>query len=204
MPPLILSTAQAWTELVDKGTKTHYDSPPITAKMSRNIPPVNILFVCLGNICRSPLAEGVFRRLVDEAGLTDFFEIDSAGTGAWHAGEPPDERMREAAEARELDITMQRARQFIEDDLSYYDHILVMDKGNLRDALSLDAEDAYGNKVRLFREFDPSPGTYQVPDPYYGGENGFSNVYDIVERTARVLLERLIEEHDLPEQTSAT
>ena len=171
--------------------------------MSDASTPIKILFVCLGNICRSPLAEGVFRQLVEEKGLSEYFEIDSAGTGAWHVGEPPDGRMQETASERGLDIAMQRARQFAAKDFSGYDHILVMDKGNLRDVLALDAEDAYGNKVRLFREFDPEPGTFQVPDPYYGGDRGFTNVYEIVERTGRKLLERFIEEHDLPSEVAA-
>lgn len=161
---------------------------------------VRIYFVCLGNICRSPLAEGIFRHLVKDADLTDAFEIDSAGTGSWHVGERPDRRMQETAHKNGVSLAGQRARQFQAKDLSYYDHIFAMDKNNLHDVLYLDQQDQFGHKVRLFREFDPEPGDYQVPDPYYGGRQGFDNVYAIVERTARMLLHRLIEEHELTPQ----
>ena len=161
---------------------------------------VRVLFVCLGNICRSPLAEGVFRRVVEEHGLADLFEIESAGTGHWHIGEPPDERMRQTARSKGLSIDEQRARQFAEEDLAHFDHIFVMDKENLNDVLYFDQDERYGGKVRLFREFDPEPGDYQVPDPYFGGARGFDNVYDIVDRTSRMLLHRLIEEHGLAER----
>ncbi|GIV59060.1 low molecular weight phosphotyrosine protein phosphatase [Rhodocaloribacter litoris] len=163
---------------------------------------IKVLFVCLGNICRSPLAEGVFRHLVRERGLEDRFDIDSAGTGSWHVGEPPDRRMRETARRHGVPLDGQRARQFTARDLEHYDHIFVMDRDNLHDVLFLDREDRYGNKVRLFREFDPEPGDYQVPDPYYGGAQGFENVFAIVERTARTLLDRLVAEYDLDQTTA--
>ena len=159
--------------------------------------PIRIMFVCMGNICRSPMAHGVFRDLVEQAGLSDRFEIASSGTGDWHIGQPPDERMQETAGRYGFDISDLRGQQFAAEDLTTYDHIFAMDKDNLHDVLYLDREDRYGNKVRLFREFDPEPGDYQVPDPYYGGADGFENVYAIVDRTARVLLHRLREEHGL-------
>ena len=159
--------------------------------------PIKVMFVCLGNICRSPLAHGVFKHLVDEAGLSERFEIASSGTGAWHVGEPPDRRMRQTARGKGLSLDDLRAQQFGAADLSTYDHIFVMDKSNLRDVLHHDRRDQYGNKVRLFREFDPAPGDFQVPDPYYGGDRGFEEVYEIVERTARTILARMIEEYDL-------
>lgn len=158
---------------------------------------IRILFVCLGNICRSPLAEGVFRHEAEARGLGHAFEIDSAGTGAWHVGEPPDARMRQTARRRGLSLEAQRARQIAAADLARYDHVFVMDKGNLHDVLALDTGDAHGHKVRLFREFDPEPGDYQVPDPYYGGPDGFDAVYEMVLRTARLLLDRLVEGHAL-------
>lgn len=161
---------------------------------------INIMFVCLGNICRSPLAEGVFRGLVEEVGLEDRFTIASTGTGSWHVGEAADQRMQRTAAKYHVSLDTHRARQFTREDLREYDHIFVMDKDNLRDVLHLDDEDAYGNKVRLFREFDPEPGDYQVPDPYYGGARGFDNVYEIVERTARTILHRLVEEYELDEE----
>ncbi len=158
---------------------------------------VRVLFVCLGNICRSPLAEGVFRKLVDERGLGGAIEIDSAGTGAWHVGEPPDGRMSEVALANGVSLDHQTARQLTESDLEHFTHIYAMDKSNLHDTLYLDTGDRYGHKVRLFREFDPEPDDYQVPDPYYGGKNGFREVYSIVERTALAILDRIVEENGL-------
>ncbi len=165
----------------------------------RGNPParIKVLFVCMGNICRSPLAQGVFGKLAAEAGLADRFEIDSTGTGPWHVGEPPDARMRQTAARHGVRLDGQRARQISPADLAAFDHVFVMDKGNLRDVLSLDRQDRHGHKVRLLREFDPEPGDFQVPDPYY--EGGFDTVYAIVERTARTLLARLAEEYGLGE-----
>ncbi len=159
--------------------------------MSRPDRPVRVLFVCMGNICRSPLAEGLFRRMVEGDGLGDAFEIDSAGTGAWHVDEPPDPRMRSTARRRGLDIGALRGRQLTRADLHGYDHVFVMDKTNLHDALALDPDGDHGTRIRLFREFDPEPEDYQVPDPYTGGQQGFERVYDIAERTSRAVLDRL-------------
>lgn len=159
--------------------------------MSDEQRPVRVLFVCLGNICRSPLAEGVFRQMVEEEGLKDNFEIDSAGTGPWHVGELPDPRMRSTARGRGLDISYQRARQIQREDLHRFDHVFVMDRHNLHDTLALDPDGDHGTRVRLFREFDPEPEGYQVPDPYSGGPEGFERVYDIVQRTSREILDRL-------------
>lgn len=158
---------------------------------------IRILFVCLGNICRSPLAEGVFRELLKEKDLENRFSVDSAGTGSWHVGDAPDRRMRMLATDKGLSIDDLRARQFVASDLKEFDHVLAMDKNNLHDILFLDREETHGYKVRLFREFDPEPGDFQVPDPYYGGDDGFENVYSIVRRTAESLLDRLVEEHEL-------
>lgn len=156
---------------------------------------IKIMFVCLGNICRSPLAHGLFRDLVTEAGLADRFEVASSGTGAWHIGQSPDARMRQTARQHGVSLDGLRAQQFTTADLEAFDHIFVMDKGNLHDVLYHDVESRHGHKVRLFREFDPEPGDFQVPDPYYQGR--FDLVYAIVERTARTLLDRLVEEYDL-------
>lgn len=153
--------------------------------------PIRVLFVCLGNICRSPLAEGVFRHLVEQEGLADRFEIDSAGTGPWHVGELPDSRMRATARKYGLSLDDQRGRQLARTDLDRFDHVFVMDKSNLHDTLALDPDGDHGTRVRLFREFDPEPETYQVPDPYSGGQRGFDDVYTIVERTSRAILDRL-------------
>ncbi len=165
-----------------------------------DVAPIRIMFVCLGNICRSPLAAGVFREKVEAAGLAERFEIASSGTGNWHVGEQADARMRSTAQGYGLSIEAHRAQQFVVDDFGQYDHVFVMDKSNLHDVLFLDEEDVHSGTVRLFREFDPQPGDFQVPDPYHGGEQGFENVYAIVDRTAQAILERLIDEHDLGEQ----
>jgi protein-tyrosine phosphatase len=161
--------------------------------------PIRIQFVCLGNICRSPLAKVVFRDKVQDAGLDDHFEIVSSGTGNWHVGEQADDRMRKTAQRKGHSLEAHRASQFQADDLEAFDHIFVMDKSNLNDVLHLDENDEHGGKVRLFREFDPEPQDYQVPDPYHGGREGFENVYDIVERTSDMLLHRLVDEYDLAE-----
>lgn len=156
------------------------------------------MFVCLGNICRSPLAEWLFRKHVEEAGLSDVFEIQSSGTGSWHVGEGADQRMHATAARRGLSLDDHVAQQFLADHLADFDHIFVMDKSNLHDVLFLDEDETFGSKVRLFREFDPDPGNYQVPDPYYGGDAGFDNVYDIVDRTARNILEEMTRVYELP------
>jgi protein-tyrosine phosphatase len=158
--------------------------------------PARVLFVCLGNICRSPLAEGVFRDKVRAAGLSDRIEIDSAGTGGWHVGEPPDRRMIATARGHGVDLSAQRARQFVDTDLADFDHILAMDKSNLHDILYLDEGQDFGQRVTLFRQWDPEPGTYEVPDPYYGGPEGFEEVYRMVDRTAENLLQGLVAHYD--------
>jgi protein-tyrosine phosphatase len=159
--------------------------------------PIRILFVCLGNICRSPVAEGVFRHQVKLAGLSDRFCIASAGTGGWHEGEPPDGRMCSTATRRGVDITAQRARALRADDLSSHDHILVMDRDNLANARKLARTPEEAARVVLFRQFDPQPEDGQVPDPYYGGSEGFDRVFDIVDRTSRALLAHLRQTHQL-------
>jgi protein-tyrosine phosphatase len=143
---------------------------------------VRILFVCLGNICRSPTAEGVMRRLVREQGLEEQIEIDSAGTGGWHVGAPPDARATEAARRRgtELDGA---ARRFDPADFERFDLILAMDAENRRDLLAIAPDDEARAKVRMFRA-----GDLDVPDPYYGGDDGFDEVLDLVEEAARDLL----------------
>jgi len=148
-----------------------------------------VLFVCMGNICRSPAAEGAFRDLVEKAGLSGEFVIDSAGTGAWHEGEPAERRMRQAAERRGLTLTS-LARAVRPDDYEHFDVILAMDTDNLR-ALRKRAPAAHHHKIRLFRDLDPEEPGLDVPDPYYGPEGGFEDVLDIVTRTSQALLEEL-------------
>jgi protein-tyrosine phosphatase len=152
---------------------------------------VKILFVCMGNICRSPTAEGVMRSLVRDAGLEDRIEIDSAGTGGWHAGEPPDARATEAAHRRGITLAG-AARQVVADDFDRYDLLVAMDRENLRGLLALAPDEEAAAKVRLLREFDPAAdGDLDVPDPYYGGERGFETVLDLVQAACRGLLGEL-------------
>jgi len=153
--------------------------------------PVRVLFVCLGNICRSPLAEGLFQEKVVAAGLASDVEVDSAGTGPWHVGNPPDRRMAATAAAHGTDLSRLRGRQLSRADLDHFDHVFVMDKQNLHDTLALDPDGDHGTRVRLFREFDPQPGDYQVPDPYYGSGDGFEQVFAIADRTTDAILDRL-------------
>ncbi|MEA2405738.1 MAG: low molecular weight protein-tyrosine phosphatase [Thermoleophilaceae bacterium] len=152
-----------------------------------------ILFVCLGNICRSPTAEGVMRRLVADEGLEGRIEIESAGTGGWHVGAPPDERATEAARQRGI-VLDGAARRFDAEDFDSFDLIVAMDGENRRDLLRLAPDDQARAKVRLLREFDPRSrggGDLDVPDPYYGGGDGFEEVLDLVDAAARGLLEEI-------------
>ncbi|HEX7291338.1 MAG TPA: low molecular weight protein-tyrosine-phosphatase [Conexibacter sp.] len=154
---------------------------------------VRILFVCLGKICRSPTAEAVMARLVGDAGLDREIELDSAGTGAWHVGSPPDERATAAAAARGIAIRGV-ARQVRPEDFERFDLLLAMDADNQRNlrALAPDAEAAA--KVRMLRAFDPAAAdavSLDVPDPYYGGEDGFDRVLDLVEAACAGLLAEL-------------
>lgn len=148
-----------------------------------------VLFVCLGNICRSPAAEAVFAKLVAEAGASDDFAIDSAGTGAWHIGERADARMRRAAENRGIAITS-IARQVTRDDFDRFDHIVAMDTSNLS-TLARMGSAKHRSKLLLLRDFDPEAPGEDVPDPYYGGADGFDDVLDIVTRAGRGLLAEL-------------
>ena len=150
-----------------------------------------ILFVCLGNIVRSPLAENMFRHLATQAGVGEHFLVDSAGIGAWHVGESPDSRMRAVAARRGLAYDGS-ARQFSPRDFDRFDLIIPMDQDN-RSSLLLQARSQEGKeKIHLMREFDPRGGTNaEVPDPYYGGLSGFEEVYDILERACKGLLETL-------------
>jgi protein-tyrosine phosphatase len=150
---------------------------------------VSVLFVCMGNICRSPTAEGVFRHHVAEAGLDALFEIDSAGTHAYHVGEPPDRRAQEAATRRGVSLADIRARRVAAEDFGRFHHIIAMDEDNLV-MLHEQADAAHRDKIRLFLEFGSGPET-EVPDPYYGGTTGFERVLDLVEDASRGLLEVL-------------
>ena len=150
-----------------------------------------ICFVCLGNIVRSPLAENMFRHLAEQAGVGDKYEIDSAGTGSWHAGESPDRRMRQVAARRGFKYDG-KARQFRPSDFQTFDWIIAMDTDNRANLRRLARGSEESVKIHLMREFDPEGGpNAPVPDPYYGGIDGFEHVYDIVERSCRGLLDAL-------------
>jgi low molecular weight protein-tyrosine phosphatase len=152
---------------------------------------MRILFICMGNICRSPTAEGVMRALLREEGLEDAIEIDSAGTGGWHAGDPPDSRATAAAARRGITLDG-AARQVTPGDFERFDLLLAMDRENLRHVLAMAPDAQAREKVRLLREFDPAArGDLDVPDPYYGGTDGFDDVLDLVEAACRGLLEEV-------------
>jgi protein-tyrosine phosphatase len=151
---------------------------------------VRICFVCLGNICRSPTAEAVMQRLVDDAGLAGRVTLDSAGTGHWHVGTPADPRTRAAAASRGIAIT-HRARQFVAADLDRFDLVLAMDADNLANLRRLLGRRDHP-EVRLLRAFDASaPDGAEVPDPYAGGPDGFDHVLDLCERACRGLVEHV-------------
>jgi len=152
--------------------------------------PTTVLFVCLGNICRSPLAEGVFRHLVRERGLEDHYQVDSAGTGGWHVGDPPDRRSWEVARRNGVRLEG-RARQLTGRDLERFHWVIVMDRENLDAVEALQRRQGGGARAHRLRDFDPEPGDGDVPDPYYGGPDGFDQVYAMVHRAAEALLERL-------------
>jgi protein-tyrosine phosphatase len=148
---------------------------------------IKVLFVCLGNICRSPSAEGVFRKLVEEQGLLDQVEIDSAGTHAYHIGSPPDERAQEAASRRGINMSSLRGRRVDEGDFYVFDYVLAMDQSNeyhLREMAP--AEEVH--KIKLFLDYAPQRSESEVPDPYYGGHSGFENVLDLIEDASEGLL----------------
>ena len=149
----------------------------------------SVLFVCMGNICRSPTAEGVFRHHAESAGLGERLLIDSAGTHAYHVGEPADRRARAAAERRGISLEGIAARRVVADDFERFDFILAMDEDNLA-RLQSESPEEHQHKVRLVLEFADVHET-EVPDPYYGGAAGFERVLDLVEEASRGLLETL-------------
>lgn len=151
--------------------------------------PVKVLFVCMGNICRSPTAEGVFRSLVRTEGLQDRIIVDSAGTHGYHVGSPPDTRAQATALERGVDISGLRARRFEARDFADFDYLLAMDRANRADMLAIRPGDARAS-LHLMLEFAPEPGVIEVPDPYYGDE-GFGQVYDMIESASRGLLSHI-------------
>jgi len=153
--------------------------------MSKN--KVSVVFVCMGNICRSPTAEGVFRHLVRQEGLDHWITTDSAGTHAYHVGEPPDRRAQQTARNRGIELNDLRARKAITEDFHEFDYVLAMDDDNYQ-LLEQICPPGLGDKLRLFLDFSDEFSETQVPDPYYGGDQGFEHVFDLVESASRGLL----------------
>ncbi len=153
--------------------------------------------MCLGNICRSPTAEGVFRHLVAEAGLTSAFEIDSAGTAGYHSGEPPDPRARAAGKRAGISVAG-KARQFVVADFARFDHVIAMDAANARDLSRIATSQEASGKIRLLRSFDPAAAeSAPIPDPYYGEEQGFDDVLELCRAACQHLLEAIRKERRL-------
>ena len=153
---------------------------------------VRVLFVCLGNICRSPLAQGAFEDVLRREELENEVFVDSAGTGSWHVGSPPDDRAQRSASARGLDLSAQRARRISPDDCEDFDYVLTMDEQNYRTVTSLCRGSAV---VHPFLDFAPNSSEREVPDPYGGGPEGFDHVLDLVEEASEGLLRDIRERH---------
>lgn len=156
--------------------------------------PIKILFVCTGNICRSPTAEGIFRRLAEDAGLAGRFVIDSAGTHDYHAGAAPDPRTCRTAARRGVDLSAQRARKVTPADFDRFDYVIALDRGHKRFLAERFAGGAAA-EIRLLMEFAPASGHLDVPDPYDGGDADFERVYDLIEAAARNLLAEIRAKH---------
>jgi protein-tyrosine phosphatase len=149
---------------------------------------VRVLFVCMGNICRSPMAEGVFRRMLEGVGLSEKIYVDSAGTHSYHIGAPPDTRGQATALRRGVDLRSLRARQVSVEDLAEFDYVLAMDRDNFEHLLTLGQDLELRGRIQLFLDFAPDLPEREVPDPYYGGSGGFERVMDLVEEAAQGLL----------------
>lgn len=149
---------------------------------------VSVVFVCMGNICRSPTAEGVFRHLVHQEGLGDWISTDSAGTHAYHIGEQPDLRAQQTARSRGIDLSDLRGRKAMENDFYEFDYVLAMDDDNYQ-LLENICPAGLESKLSLFLDFSKEYSETQVPDPYYGGDKGFEHVFDLVESASRGLLD---------------
>lgn len=156
---------------------------------------INVLFVCLGNICRSPLGEGVFKHLVEKENLQNDFFIDSCGTSAHHIGELADKRMRKTAATHGITLTS-RARQIEVTDLDLFDYIIAMDTDNIKNILQI-KNSTHNSQIVLMRDFDLQETGQNVPDPYYGGIKGFENVYQIILRSSAQLLKHIKNEQNL-------
>ena len=158
---------------------------------------VKVLFVCLGNICRSPLAEGVFKQRVQDAGLEDKIHVDSAGTSGWHIGEGPDPRSIEIAEKNGIYLDS-FGRKAVSEDFKKFDYIIAMDSDNYSDLKRLSHSSMNGTaRLFLMRDFDDIGKGQDVPDPYYGGEDGFAYVFELLDRSCQNLIEQIRKDHNL-------
>lgn len=157
---------------------------------------INVLFVCMGNICRSPTAEGVFNKLVRDEGVLSAFNIDSAGTHAYHVGEQPDHRAQQEALARGIDLSRQRARKVVMGDFEDFDYLLAMDDENYSVLMNACPEQ-YAHKIQYFLDYAPHVNIREVPDPYYGGKYGFEKVLNLVEEASLGFLNFLREKGQL-------
>jgi len=169
--------------------------------MNRDTSTIRVLMVCLGNICRSPTAHGVFQRRIEVAGLEQQLQVDSAGTGNYHIGAKPDERSIAAAALRGYRLDNLRARQVAVADFEHFDYVIAMDRTNLKD-LRLLCPPTYQNRLKLFMDYSDSQHDV-VPDPYYSGVDGFELVLDLVEEAASNLLNAIVNEH-FPDHASVT
>jgi len=155
---------------------------------------ISVLFVCMGNICRSPTAQGVFRHLVEQEGLAHQILTDSAGTIGYHAGDQPDRRARQTALKRGVDLSDLRARRVRTEDFESFDYVIAMDRANYNDLLEI-CPPNHEERLHLFLDFAPHLPEDEVPDPYYGGVAGFDRVFDLVEAASRGLLQHIRERH---------
>lgn len=155
---------------------------------------LSVLFVCLGNICRSPTAHGVFAKLVEQGGYGDLIQVDSAGTGDWHLDHAPDQRTTQVAAAKGYDLSELRARLVTSADFSEFDYIMAMDNANLKDLRAMQP-DTYTGHLGLFLDFSEQSEVQEVPDPYYGGEDGFELVFGLVEDASKGLLRHIQSNH---------
>ena len=154
---------------------------------------VSVLFICMGNICRSPTAEGVFRKMVNSSSMQNSIAIDSAGTHAYHIGQPPDERAMRSAFQRGYDLSNQRARRVTTEDFGQFHYVLAMDRSNYHDLLQMSPPE-HQDRISLFLDYHPDPAYIDVPDPYYGGGSGFEEVLDLVETASDHLLQKVIKD----------
>ena len=153
---------------------------------------IKVLFVCMGNICRSPTAEGVFRDVVKQHDMSDVIRIDSAGTHAYHIGESPDSRSQSTALSHGVNLSSQRARKVAKTDFDHFDYVIAMDRSNLENLKQLKSSEQAA-KLHLFMEFAKGRDNEEVPDPYYGGGNGFEDVFNMVKDASEGLLQHIVD-----------